>query len=29
VVIASFAVAFLALIADIVHAYLDPRIRVG
>ena len=27
VVLASFAVAFLALVADIVYAYLDPRIR--
>ena len=27
VVLASFAVAFLALIADIVYAYLDPRVR--
>src|SRR5262245_12297428 len=27
VVLASFAVAFLALVADIVYAYLDPRVR--
>ena len=27
VVLASFAVALLSLVADIVHAYLDPRIR--
>ena len=28
VVLASFAVAFLALVADIVYAYLDPRVRL-
>jgi peptide/nickel transport system permease protein len=28
VVIASFAVAFLALVADVIHALLDPRIRL-
>jgi peptide/nickel transport system permease protein len=28
VVCASFAVAFLALVADVVHALLDPRIRL-
>jgi len=27
VVLASFAVAFLSLVADIVYAYLDPRVR--
>ena len=27
VVLASFAVAILALVADIVYAYLDPRVR--
>jgi peptide/nickel transport system permease protein len=27
VVLASFAVAFLALVSDIVYAYLDPRVR--
>ena len=27
VVLASFAVAFMAMIADIVYAYLDPRVR--
>jgi peptide/nickel transport system permease protein len=27
VVLASFAVAFLSLISDIVYAYLDPRVR--
>ena len=27
VVLASFAVAFLSLVADIIYAYLDPRIR--
>jgi peptide/nickel transport system permease protein len=27
VVMASFAVAFLSLISDIVYAYLDPRVR--
>ena len=27
VVLASFAVAFLALVTDIVYAYLDPRVR--
>ena len=27
VVLASFAVAFLSLISDIIYAYLDPRIR--
>jgi peptide/nickel transport system permease protein len=27
VVLASFAVAFLGLVADIVYAYLDPRVR--
>ena len=28
VVLASFAVAFLALVSDIVYAYLDPRVRL-
>jgi peptide/nickel transport system permease protein len=27
VVLASFAVAFLSLVSDIVYAYLDPRVR--
>jgi peptide/nickel transport system permease protein len=27
VVLASFAVAFLSLISDIIYAYLDPRVR--
>ena len=27
VVLASFAVAFLGLVADIIYAYLDPRVR--
>jgi peptide/nickel transport system permease protein len=27
VVLASFAVAFLSLVADVIYAYLDPRIR--
>ncbi len=27
VVLASFAVAILSLISDIVYAYLDPRVR--
>jgi peptide/nickel transport system permease protein len=28
VVLASFAVAFLSLVSDIVYAYLDPRVRL-
>jgi ABC-type dipeptide/oligopeptide/nickel transport system permease component len=28
VVCASFAVALLSLVADVVHALLDPRIRL-
>ncbi len=27
VVLASFAVAFLSLVADVIYAYLDPRVR--
>ncbi len=27
VVLAAFAVAFLSLVSDIIHAYLDPRVR--